>query len=945
MGAPPSINHTGVAQGRITIDVTQLAAAQQAVQTAARQMTQAMNSVNPSLQQTQKQVDNLSKAMSQLQQAQQQVDSFSKAMSQLRNLVGTALGINFGVQGLSQLIRFVTEVDALATAYRRQHVAALQLTGSQSQLNDLLRTYEQATGGAISRAQAMSDVTRLISLGFADSTEELEEFVRAVRGMSIATGRPQEFIVTNLQLELLNQTGFRLDQLGLSMEEVRQRTEELRSANRDLTQEQAYQAAVLEIADQKFGDLVRSATAQRTGMEALRRAWADFGLEIGNVARGPVNEAGQAMASALNEITEALRRYQQAQRELALPNAPGGLTLETTRAGTEQILAGLQAARIRVLQDMETGARPREVLERDLAELDAKIRAATNSLEFFDRAAANAGTTVSDRTRGNAVRDFSSITSPTRVFTVEQSEAITTWHQERLAIERRAGRDIANATAQYSQQRASAIRNYEQTIAREARDFAIRRQRQEQELANSIEEIRRNAAQREIEQAEELARRIERMRRDSNQRLADLQENLDRQIAQRRADSAERVAEWEEDYNRAVEERRRDSARRILEIEQEYSRQRERAERDSRDRIMSAAARLDARAVWEEQRRAERAAQDLLERRDEQIRDERAKLQEGLEELRRKHQERLEDEKKALDKSIKQAQEAHDRQAKQEKNALNQRIQDATDAYNLQLEKAREADEQRIEDMLDDFEARKQIEDDDRSIRLNDLKEDHAEQLRELDNAHRERLRQIERHARDERNKLDEEFQAKLRDLGLQNDEFENKMQQRADAAERAFNKFWDNITKKMEEAPPGHPSRADDYENREQTPGQKRAGIQSQINALRQQQKAYPPGTPEWNRIAGEIMNLQTQLDTLGGTSSAAAFASFATMSSMGQFAMPTAALAATGTAGRSLSVSFAPGSIVVNGAPGQNVEVLAEMLEQRIYRRVVSAAGAYPV
>src|SRR5687767_11577044 len=106
---------------------------------------------------------------SQLAQAQQQVQSASRAMSQALG----ALGVGFGA---AQIARFAVEADKVATSYRRQSVAARELAGSQEQLNALLETYDDATGGAVSKAQALSDVVRLQAVGFADSAEELERF-------------------------------------------------------------------------------------------------------------------------------------------------------------------------------------------------------------------------------------------------------------------------------------------------------------------------------------------------------------------------------------------------------------------------------------------------------------------------------------------------------------------------------------------------------------------------------------------------------------------------------------------------------------------------------------------------------------------------------------------------------------------------------------------------
>src|SRR5690606_28952191 len=116
---------------------------------------------------------------SDVRRAQSEVQNASRLMNQALS----AVGVSLGAAGVTQLARFAVEADRVATAYRRQTVAARELAGSQERVNALLRTYDQATGGAIGKAQALSDVTRLLAVGLADSTEEMDQFVRAVRGI------------------------------------------------------------------------------------------------------------------------------------------------------------------------------------------------------------------------------------------------------------------------------------------------------------------------------------------------------------------------------------------------------------------------------------------------------------------------------------------------------------------------------------------------------------------------------------------------------------------------------------------------------------------------------------------------------------------------------------------------------------------------------------------
>lgn len=651
-----------------------------------------------------------------------------------------AIGVGFSAAGIVQLGReFIDQAlaaEKLATAYNRQRVAATNLAGSQAQLNELLEVYDQATGGIVDNASALQNVTKLLAVGFADSSEELDKFARAIRGISVAMGVTQDFATQNLILDLFSQRGMRLDQLGLQYDKVRQRSEQLQAADSSLTRQMAYQQAVLEQAEERFGKLADTTEGARTGVERLTKAWKDFRLELAQELKPDVDQATNDLA----DLWEWLVKLRNAHAELAVA-----------------------AQRSRAAQEGRTFA----------GDIDSRTSIGRVTPQVFNRAGE-----VEDLTERNA--------------------AINEWARGVAQIERQAANDRLDATRDFEQQRASTIRQYNTTLLREAQDFATQRGRAEEDHEKAIGDIHEAAAQRDIRMAEDLARTIGRARQDSDERLADMQADLDRTVNQRREDSAERVAEWEQDRDEAIAERRKDSAERLLELEQDFAAARERAQRDSRDRMEDAAARLDARAVWQEQRRFERESKDALDAHSEKVSDEKTKLQEAIDQLNKAHAERLADEKKSLAKSIDQANEAHQRQAADEKKALDKRIADANEAYQRQLADARLADEQRIADMEADFALRKSREDADRSTRLGRLAQDHTEQLKEMASAHADRIAQIGRHAAAERKAHDDAFLEELKELGIHNEAWANLQRAREAAALDLFDEWWKEINKRF---------------------------------------------------------------------------------------------------------------------------------------------------
>lgn len=203
--------------------------------------------------------------------------------STLDRLAGGVVGGLTGylsVQGIQQLGQTVLALDREATAYGRVKQAAVELAGSQEQLTGLLRAYEEASGGAIDKATALADVTRLQAVGFADSAAELTRFVTAARGASIATGSPVEYLQGQLQLAIANQSMDRLDQIGLGAAEVTGEMERLMAANQGMTREAAYQEAVLGRLIAKYGELATSGAGLASGQELATTALRDARLEL-----------------------------------------------------------------------------------------------------------------------------------------------------------------------------------------------------------------------------------------------------------------------------------------------------------------------------------------------------------------------------------------------------------------------------------------------------------------------------------------------------------------------------------------------------------------------------------------------------------------------------------------------------------------------------------------
>lgn len=605
----------GTASGRIVIDTSDLSRASVATQKVGQDVERNLGRINTSA---------------------------SQAGASITKLAG-AFGIGLGVAGLVQFGRFVLEVDKLATAYERQSVAARNLAGSQAKLNELLVAYDKATGGAIDKATALADVTALQAVGFADSAAELDKFVTAARGISIATGRQQDYVISQLQLAIANQSTMRLDQIGLGVSEVTARIKELQAADGSLTKEQAYQNAVLGIALEKYGALAKSAAGQATGAEKAAKAAADFRLALGQALSDPVSRGLTELADQINELREVFQGLATdiAAAKKELDKFGGGGQIDLTAAlptsGQNMIGALLQAAGA---PGWLTGKEPLF----DLSTQHLVMGGSTGLPRLQTRPEL---TTLGRRTGiGANVREgvfappAPGIGAAAAGFTEEQTTVIADHYASLREIEKSANTARLDETRQYEQQRTDTIRQYELSIARDAEDFARSRARQQEQLNKDIADVR-----------EEAGRRDAKALQDHEERLAEMRD---------------------------------DSAKRAAEIEEDYARNREKALRDHNNKLQDAASRLDARAIYEEQRRFALQTQDAEEAHKDQLQDNQDALDERTDDENKAYEERLREAKEADDQRIIDMREAlveqqriedEDRRIRLERQAQDQALQ------------------------------------------------------------------------------------------------------------------------------------------------------------------------------------------------------------------------------------------------------------------------------
>lgn len=174
------------------------------------------------------------------------------------------------VAGVQQLSRTAMELATMGSQLERTEQAATALVGSQSELERVTDSYRAALRGTATEGEAHAAVLQLSALGFADSTRELREFTRATQAVTMVNPALQgDAAQQQLMLTLANQSKLRLDQLGLSIEAVGDRSDELKARFPQLSTEMAFQQAVLGLLNERYVQLTGAMDESAAGAVVL----------------------------------------------------------------------------------------------------------------------------------------------------------------------------------------------------------------------------------------------------------------------------------------------------------------------------------------------------------------------------------------------------------------------------------------------------------------------------------------------------------------------------------------------------------------------------------------------------------------------------------------------------------------------------------------------------
>jgi hypothetical protein len=226
--------------------------------------------------------------------------------SGLQNAVLGGIAGYFTVQGAQQIFNYAKEIAALDTSVSRASKAFEIMSGSANEAEKRLRAIQSASGGTVTEFQAIQIANQATSLGLAKTSGEFEKLTRAARAVTFVSPviHDVQSAISELALASSNLSFRRLDQLGLSVTEVKTRMSELKAANSGLDDSQAFLAASVDALNSKFGGLLNSTEAQAGGVERLSTAWENFKAAI---ATGNI---GEMINKELTDAAFAIEKFQ-----------------------------------------------------------------------------------------------------------------------------------------------------------------------------------------------------------------------------------------------------------------------------------------------------------------------------------------------------------------------------------------------------------------------------------------------------------------------------------------------------------------------------------------------------------------------------------------------------------------------------------------------------------
>jgi hypothetical protein len=200
--------------------------------------------------------------------------------------------------------RATYELARLGAEAARTEQTFEAISGGAIAASERLEAMRSATRGAISDQEAMAAANRLMQMGLANSTEELEGLTTMAVRLGTAMGRDAGESIEEFALLLANQSIPRLDTFGISAGNVRSRIRELQEETTGLTREQAFLQATQEEGIKAMARLGEASIDTQLQVEKQTAAWQNLKAEVGQQLAPTLGAVSEETAGLTQRMTD-----------------------------------------------------------------------------------------------------------------------------------------------------------------------------------------------------------------------------------------------------------------------------------------------------------------------------------------------------------------------------------------------------------------------------------------------------------------------------------------------------------------------------------------------------------------------------------------------------------------------------------------------------------------
>ena len=208
-----------------------------------------------------------------------------------------------------QLLKQIPQLANLGFKYKNAQIALAAYAGSAETATAITEAVSDAAGGAISKFAAVTNATRLLSLGLATNADEAAQLTKTAITLGATMGKDVQGAFEEFTLLLANQSILRLDTYGISGAKVREEMARLAAEFPELDRSARFNNATMTIAAEKMEKLEKAGFQAVSSIDRLGAVVENVKLSAAEfVAEGvlPATDGLTGVADATKAANEKL---------------------------------------------------------------------------------------------------------------------------------------------------------------------------------------------------------------------------------------------------------------------------------------------------------------------------------------------------------------------------------------------------------------------------------------------------------------------------------------------------------------------------------------------------------------------------------------------------------------------------------------------------------------